>query len=49
MGGNNIGFADGHAKWWAADAMIAGAGNWKDANPSLQGIQCQCLPNAWSS
>jgi prepilin-type N-terminal cleavage/methylation domain-containing protein/prepilin-type processing-associated H-X9-DG protein len=48
LGGNNLGFADGHAKWWDAEAMIAAAGNWKDANPGLQGVQCQCLPNAWS-
>jgi prepilin-type N-terminal cleavage/methylation domain-containing protein/prepilin-type processing-associated H-X9-DG protein len=26
MGGNNLGFADGHAAWMAADAMIAAAG-----------------------
>jgi len=49
LGGSNLGFLDGHAAWWKADAIIAGAGNWKDPNPQLQGVNCQCLPNAWSS
>ena len=44
LGGSNLGFADGHAAWWAADAIIAGAGNRHNQNPQLQGIQCQCLP-----
>ena len=53
LGGSNIGFADGHAKWYAADAMIAGAGDWHDPNPGLTGIKCHCLPdnpncNSWS-
>jgi len=64
LGGSNIGFADGHAAWWAADAIIVGAGNHHNPNPyaapvlgsgaaaappggtgaSLEGINCQCLP-----
>ena len=46
MGGNNIGFADGHAKWWTAGAMVAAAGNYKDPHPELEGVNCQCLPDA---
>ena len=48
LGGNNIGFADGHAQWMAADAMVAAAGNWKNPHPGLEGVNCQCLPDAWS-
>jgi prepilin-type processing-associated H-X9-DG protein len=33
LGGSNIGFLDGHAAWWAADAIIAGAGNRHNPNP----------------
>ena len=41
MGGNNLGFADGHAKWWAADAMIAAA----NADPQqLEPVERQSLP-----
>ncbi len=41
MGGNNIGFADGHAAWWAADAMIAAA----NANPpQIESVGSQDLP-----
>ena len=47
MGGNNIGFADGHAQWMTADSMVAAAGNWKNQHPSLEGVNCQCLPDAW--
>jgi len=25
MGGSNVGFADGHAKWWMADALVTAA------------------------
>jgi prepilin-type N-terminal cleavage/methylation domain-containing protein/prepilin-type processing-associated H-X9-DG protein len=31
MGGNNIGFADGHAKWFAADAMMSMANDQENA------------------
>ncbi len=47
LGGNNLGFADGHAVWMDADAMLAAAGNWRNPNSGLDGVQCQCLPNAW--
>ena len=41
MGGNNIGYADGHAAWMAADAMIAAAG----ANPpEIEPVNAQELP-----
>ena len=41
MGGNNIGFADGHAAWMPADAMIAAA----NANPQqIEPIGSQALP-----
>ncbi len=33
LGGSNIGFADGHATWMPADAIIAAAGNHKNPNP----------------
>jgi prepilin-type N-terminal cleavage/methylation domain-containing protein/prepilin-type processing-associated H-X9-DG protein len=33
LGGSNIGFADGHAAWMAADAIIAAAGNHRNPNP----------------
>jgi prepilin-type N-terminal cleavage/methylation domain-containing protein/prepilin-type processing-associated H-X9-DG protein len=69
LGGSNIGFADGHAKWMAADAIIAAAGNYNNPNPyavlilgsgaaappavppgatppSLEGVNCQCLPES---
>ena len=32
LGGSNIGFMDGHAAWWAADAIIAAAGNHRNPN-----------------
>jgi prepilin-type N-terminal cleavage/methylation domain-containing protein/prepilin-type processing-associated H-X9-DG protein len=34
MGGNNLGFADGHAKWFPADALI-GYGNDQDNAPVI--------------
>jgi prepilin-type N-terminal cleavage/methylation domain-containing protein/prepilin-type processing-associated H-X9-DG protein len=41
MGGNNIGFADGHAKWWQANALIAAA----NANPQqIEPVNRQDLP-----
>jgi len=43
FGGNNLGFADGHAAWWPADAMIAAVNN---TPPDLQGgLRPQCLPS----
>jgi prepilin-type N-terminal cleavage/methylation domain-containing protein/prepilin-type processing-associated H-X9-DG protein len=33
LGGSNIGFADGHAAWMSADAIIAAAGNHKNPSP----------------
>jgi prepilin-type processing-associated H-X9-DG protein len=30
MGGNNYGFADGHARWITSDALMAAAGTWKN-------------------
>ena len=41
LGGNNIAFADGHAKWWAAEAMLAGVGKWDTQNPELTGDRVQ--------
>jgi len=69
LGGSNIGFLDGHARWMAADAIIAAAGNRHNPNPyaalvlgsgaagppaapagatppSLEGVNCQCLPES---
>jgi len=46
LGGNNIGFADGHAQWMSADAMVAAAGSWKNPHPGLEGVDCQCLPDS---
>ena len=41
LGGNNLGFADGHAKWMAADAMIAAA----NADPQqIEPVNSQDLP-----
>jgi len=41
MGGNNIGFADGHAAWMASEAMIAAA----NANPQqIEPVNSQDLP-----
>ncbi len=35
MGGSNLGFMDGHAKWWSAEAIINAA----DAEPQeLEGV-----------
>jgi prepilin-type N-terminal cleavage/methylation domain-containing protein/prepilin-type processing-associated H-X9-DG protein len=48
MGGSNLGFLDGHAAWWAADALIAGAGNSQNPHPQLDGFDCQCLPANWT-
>jgi prepilin-type N-terminal cleavage/methylation domain-containing protein/prepilin-type processing-associated H-X9-DG protein len=39
MGGTNLGFLDGHARWMAADTIVAGAGN-----GDLQGLTAQNLP-----
>jgi len=33
LGGSNIGFADGHAAWWAADAIVAAAGSHRNPDP----------------
>jgi prepilin-type processing-associated H-X9-DG protein len=41
LGGNNLGFADGHAAWWPADAMIAAANKQPQ---ELEGIGPQALP-----
>jgi prepilin-type N-terminal cleavage/methylation domain-containing protein/prepilin-type processing-associated H-X9-DG protein len=48
MGGSNLGFLDGHAAWWAADAIIAAAGNRNNPHPNLDGFDCQCLPEYWT-
>ena len=39
-GGSNIGFADGHAKWFSADTIIFHAAG--TADPSFQGGLCPC-------
>jgi prepilin-type N-terminal cleavage/methylation domain-containing protein/prepilin-type processing-associated H-X9-DG protein len=45
MGGNNLGFADGHARWWPADAMMAAA----NADPQqLEPVDRQSLPPGMS-
>jgi prepilin-type N-terminal cleavage/methylation domain-containing protein/prepilin-type processing-associated H-X9-DG protein len=42
LGGNNLGFADGHAAWWSAGAILAAA----NANPSeLPPLGPQDLPD----
>jgi prepilin-type N-terminal cleavage/methylation domain-containing protein/prepilin-type processing-associated H-X9-DG protein len=33
LGGSNIGFLDGHAKWWPAEAIVNAAGNHNNPNP----------------
>ena len=45
MGGNNLGFADGHAKWWSAGGMISAA----NADPQeLEPVNRQDLPPGMS-
>jgi len=53
MGGNNIGFLDGHAQWYASEAILAESpgGHGPDAdhmvvnpNPLLEGNLCVCAP-----
>jgi prepilin-type N-terminal cleavage/methylation domain-containing protein len=36
LGGDNLGFADGHAKWMPADAIMAAAGTWKNPVTTLE-------------
>jgi prepilin-type processing-associated H-X9-DG protein len=43
LGGSNLGFADGHAKWMAAEAINTGAEPF--ANPVLEGV-CACWPGS---
>jgi prepilin-type N-terminal cleavage/methylation domain-containing protein/prepilin-type processing-associated H-X9-DG protein len=42
LGGNNLGFADGHAKWMTAGAILAAAGNGDDPHPGIDGVRCRC-------
>jgi prepilin-type N-terminal cleavage/methylation domain-containing protein/prepilin-type processing-associated H-X9-DG protein len=41
LGGSNVGFTDGHAKWMPMEALLTGAEPFP--NPILQGI-CSCWP-----
>jgi len=41
MGGSNLGFLDGHAKWYLADALCSGCEPFKD--PIFEGL-CSCWP-----
>lgn len=41
MGGSNVGFVDGHAKWYLADVLCTQAEPFKD--PIFEGI-CSCWP-----
>jgi prepilin-type N-terminal cleavage/methylation domain-containing protein/prepilin-type processing-associated H-X9-DG protein len=41
MGGSNVGFMDGHAKWYLADALCTQAEPFKD--PFFEGM-CSCWP-----
>ena len=42
MGGDNLGFADGHAKWWPAEAIISGLGDYTNRHPQLEPYICLC-------
>jgi prepilin-type processing-associated H-X9-DG protein len=43
-GGSNIGFLDGHAKWFTAGRIIANSPGYGDAyRGRLRGIGCACL------
>jgi prepilin-type N-terminal cleavage/methylation domain-containing protein/prepilin-type processing-associated H-X9-DG protein len=42
MGGNNLGFADGHAAWWPADAMVVAVN--KTPQDLQGGLLPQCAP-----
>jgi len=44
LGGNNIGFLDGHAAWWPARSIYEAFGNYKTPHPGLRGLECICLP-----
>ncbi len=53
MGGLNIGFLDGHAKWWSSEAVLAASpgGHGPDEehmvqnpSPELEGNLCVCAP-----
>jgi prepilin-type N-terminal cleavage/methylation domain-containing protein/prepilin-type processing-associated H-X9-DG protein len=53
MGGVNLGFLDGHAKWWESEAILAQSpgGHGPDEehmvqnpNPQLEGNLCVCAP-----
>ena len=43
MGGSNVGFLDGHAKWFLADAIIKQSEPYKD--PYFEGGLCACWPD----
>jgi len=44
MGGSNLGFADGHAAWFDANAIIAQSPrSWDQSYGKLRGIQCTSL------
>lgn len=46
LGGNNIGFLDGHAAWWPARSIYDGFGNWQNQHPQLHGLECNCTPDS---
>jgi len=48
MGGSNLGFADGHAKWWDAEAILFNG--WNNSGhavvpPGLDGLECCFFPD----
>jgi prepilin-type processing-associated H-X9-DG protein len=46
LGGSNIGFADGHASWMMADALVAaGPTSWDPNRGKIRGIGCSCVPD----
>jgi prepilin-type N-terminal cleavage/methylation domain-containing protein/prepilin-type processing-associated H-X9-DG protein len=44
MGGSNVGFLDGHVKWFLADAIMTQSHPFK--HPYFEGI-CSCWPGNW--
>ena len=48
LGGNNLGFTDGHAAWWPADAILAAAAAKPSQLPPMSGQHLPAyLPGGW--
>jgi prepilin-type N-terminal cleavage/methylation domain-containing protein/prepilin-type processing-associated H-X9-DG protein len=45
LGGSNLGFFDGHAKWYPAEVLLTQAESTEVESPVLEGL-C-CCPSAW--